>query len=250
MPSRRRAFQGVTAFVGLPGSGKTYSLAEVGIAYLNNGSDVWCNAGFDLRGANVYSSFNELALIRAPECRKLHARSRGVCDCKPHELPCACILIDEAQLYFNARKWQEFPDGFLYMLSQVRKFRVHLYFTSLFWNMVDVNLRNMTYWVWECQAGFRGRSFVRRRFPPEERRQKDERAAAKHRVKVRTEVASFYDTFSLVAVAERKSPRERELASWATGGGAKPALPAESTNTEPAAAGRRRRRGGSARDAA
>lgn len=198
-PSRRRSYQGVTCFTGMPGSGKTYSLSEVGVSYRARGWPVWSNYGFDFGmstgddGCHVYRSFEELASIPGP----------------------ACILIDEAQLYFNARKWQEFPDGFLYRLSQVRKDGIHLYYTSLFWDMIDKNLRNLTFWVWECEAAaFRGR-FIRRRFPPEHARKRDERAFDKHRVKVAPAIAELYDTTSKVAVAAPSKVSARETAQWA-----------------------------------
>lgn len=195
IPSDRRPFRGVTAFVGLPGSGKTYSLAEVGVGYQAKGWDVWCNKGFDLVGAQVYSSFEELAAIRGP----------------------AAVLIDEAQLFFNSRRWQEFPDGFLYSLTQVRKLELHLYFTALRWGSIDVNLREMTFWVWECEQkmSFRGARFVRRRLPPEQVRKKDERPADTHHVRVRREIASYYDTMGTVAVGQGRARRDRDGERWA-----------------------------------
>lgn len=189
----------MTALLGMPGSGKTATLAEVGVGYRAKGWDVWSNSGFDfgmMTGdpqCHVYNSFDELAAIPGP----------------------ACILIDEAQLYFNARRWQDFPDGFLYRLSQVRKDGVHLFYTTLFWDMIDKNLRSMTYNVWECEAGFRRGHFVRRRYPPLERRTKDQRPFEKQRVKVALPIVAMYDTYAKVAVAPKTKVRERDSAAWA-----------------------------------
>lgn len=199
IPSRRRGYQGVTALTGMPGSGKTYTLCEIGVGYRAMGWPVWSNAGFDFGmstgddGCHTYNSFEELADIVGP----------------------ACILIDEAQLYFNARRWQDFPDGFLYSLSQVRKLGVHLYYTSLHWDMIDKNLRNLTFNVWECEAMALRGWFVRRRFPPEHVRRKDERSRDKHRVKVNLGIAELYDTTARVAVGPRPKLSPRETARWA-----------------------------------
>jgi hypothetical protein len=193
LPKPGKAYQGVTALTGMPGSGKTYSLAQIGLEALGRGERVYCNAGFDLEGCEVYSSMQELIDLEGP----------------------AVILIDEAPLYFNARKWQEFPDGFLYRLTQIRKDGFQLYYTSISWEMVDVNLRRMTFWVWECES-LTSKRFRRHRFPAQERRQKDERPRERHRVRINPAVCAAYDTFGKVAVASstlKRKPKESER--WA-----------------------------------
>lgn len=176
---RRRGYMGVTAFVGLPGSGKTYSLAQVAWEAQRAGYRVYANEGFDPEGAMTYASFEELANV-PPGC---------------------VILLDEAPLYFNARKWQEFPDGLLYKFTQVRKFGWQFYFSTIDWRMVEVNLRRLTFWVWECDHVL-GPWHSRKRFPPEERRHKDERPRERHLYRLNEAVAKSYDTLGTVAVAE------------------------------------------------
>lgn len=192
--SRRRRYQGVTAFIGLPGSGKTYALAEIGLDAMRRGREVWCNAGFDLEGARRFSSFEEFAEI-------------------PND---AVVVWDELPLYVNARKWQEFPDGLLYRLTQIRKDGLELYYSTIDWRMVDVNVRRLTFWTWECR-GITTRLLIRRRFPPEERRKKDERAREIKLVRVRASVGQAYDTFGKVAVRSR-ALTAGESESWSLPG--------------------------------
>ncbi len=181
----KRKYQGVTAYVGMPGSGKSYGLAEEGKRALDRGRPVFSNAGFDFGatatgwrdGCFQFGSFEEL--VHVPQG--------------------ATILIDEAPLYFNARKWQDFPDGFMYRLTQVRKDGLEVYYSTIDWRMVDVQLRRMTFWVWECKA-LTGRLLHRRMFPPEERRKKDERARRSEFVRVKPSVSELYDTLGKVSV--------------------------------------------------
>jgi hypothetical protein len=193
---RRRRYQGVTAYVGLPGSGKTYSLAEVGRRALDDGREVWSNAGFDFAPGHpqskVFSSFEEFTEI-------------------PNG---AVVLWDELPLYVNSRKWQEFPDGLLYRLTQIRKDGLELHYSTIDWRMVDINVRRVTFWTWECRS-ITSRVFCRALFPPEERRKKDERARRREFVRVKIETAGLYDTYGKVSVAPPKALTAGEAAKWA-----------------------------------
>jgi hypothetical protein len=181
-----RRYQGVTAYVGLPGSGKTYTLAAVGMRALDRGRRVWANVDhtgqrpwFNAPGVEAFRSFEEFAEI-------------------PND---AVILWDELPLFVNARKWQDFPDGLLYRLTQIRKDGLQLHFSTIDWRMVDVNVRRITFWTWECSHVV-GAWHVRRLRPPEERRRKvrgkDERARATEFFRIRQDVRTTYDTFGKV----------------------------------------------------
>ena len=191
---RKRAerYQGVEAFVGLPGSGKTYALAEIGVRALARGETVWTNAGFELEGAHRFSSFDEFAEIEGP----------------------AVILWDELPLYVNARKWQEFPDGLLYRLTQIRKDGLRLYYSTIDWKMVDVNVRRITFWTWECRS-LTARWMVRRQWPIPERRDRNERPRRSKYFRIHPSVFEAYDTGAKVAVArERLRHSDSESQKW------------------------------------
>jgi hypothetical protein len=177
----RRHYNGVTAFVGLPGSGKTYSLAKVGLDAMARGRTVWANVDHTmeqpwLAGARPFASFDEFAQI-------------------PND---AVIVWDELPLFVNARKWQDFPDGLLYRLTQIRKDGLELYFSTIDWRMVDVNVRRITFWTWECEHVI-GRLHRRVLWPPEERRKKDDRPRRRELMLIRSSIGDAYDTLGKVS---------------------------------------------------
>lgn len=184
-----RKYQGVTAFVGFPGSGKTYSLAAIGAKAIAKGETVYCNRGFDLEGAVVLQSFEQFSDVE-----------HGI------------MLWDELPLYFNARKWAEFPDSMLYKFTQIRKDGVKLFYSAIHENMIDTNIRRVTFWSWHCRA-ITSRYFVRALLPGPEMRRPDDRARHRELVRVRMEVASLYDTTRKVELPKKLRERlEREQA--------------------------------------
>lgn len=161
-----RRYQGVTAYVGMPGSGKTYALAEIAARKLRQGRSVFCNAGFDVLGAAVFSSFEEFCTLPAG----------------------SVVVWDELPLYVNARKWSEFPDGLLYRLTQVRKDGIELYYSAIDEAMVDLNVRRVTFWYWHCRA-VTARVLVRSLWPPESFRKARQRPMRRELVIVRERIA-------------------------------------------------------------
>lgn len=186
----RRKFDGVTAFVGLPGSGKTYSLAAVGARAMDRDIPVYCNAGFDLVGARPFASFDEFLGIPSG----------------------SVVLWDELPLYVNARKWQEFPDGLLYRLTQVRKDSIRLYYSAIHEMMIDTNVRRITFNMWLCRS-ITYRFFTRSLHWPDELRRANARARGREFVWVRKSIASLYDSWGKVAAPERRRA-ERESQRW------------------------------------
>lgn len=183
--SKKSRYQGVTAFVGMPGSGKTYSLAEVGKRALDRGERVVCNAGFDLQGAEVMATFDEFAGLEGP-----------------------CVVVwDELPLYFNARKWSEFPDMMLYKFTQIRKDGLQLYYSTIHEDMIDVNIRRVTFWYWRCRSFplLYGKLGLHRRslWPPEQFRGRGDKAYRSEWFRIRPEVAALYDTLGKVALPQR-----------------------------------------------
>ncbi len=188
---RLRAYTGVTGYVGMPGSGKTYSLAQVGLAAMRRGEPVFCNAGFDLAGAERFSSFDDFVSIE-----------RGI------------VVWDELPLYVNARKWSEFPDGLLYKLTQIRKDGVRLYYSAIHEQMIDVNVRRITFNFWHCRS-ITARWFKRTLWPPEQFRKANQRPLRKEWVVVRGEVCDAYDTMAKVAAPVSVLDLGKKRAEWA-----------------------------------
>lgn len=142
---RNRPYRGVTAAVGLPGSGKSYYLVEKVLEAQRRGIPTYSNAGFDVKGTETIGSFRDLVEVQGP----------------------AVIAFDELPLFFNARRWQTFPDGMLYKLTQIRKDQIELYYSTINPKMVDITLRHLTFeWVW-CRHIY-GRLMRRIHKSPEE----------------------------------------------------------------------------------
>ncbi len=182
---RTRRYQGVTAYTGMMGGGKTYALAEYGDLMMRRGRGVACNAGFDLKGAEVYRSFEEMC----------EAIAMGF-----------VVLLDEAPLYFNARRWAEFPDSVWYGLTQARHDGAEFHYSTLHEDFVDKVLRNLTFNWWDCRA-LSGRWLWRRRYPPQEFRRQGARPLERRLVRVRSRIAGLYDTTGKVAVPPRVGDR-------------------------------------------
>lgn len=179
---RTKRYLGVTAAVGLPGSGKSYYLAEKALKAQKQGLPVYSNAGFDVAGTKPIRSFDHFAKLRGP----------------------AVVVWDELPLYFNARRWADFPDGMLYKLTQIRKDSIQLYYSTIHEMLVDTVLRRLTFsWVEHRHMGGR---FVRRtHWPPREFRTEGHQAYRKEIIIMRRRVMDAYDTMGRVEVhnAER-----------------------------------------------
>lgn len=198
MVSRRR-YQGVTAYVGMPGSGKSYALVERALRSREQGRSVWTNAGFEVEGCSVFQSFEEFLAI--PDG--------------------AVICFDEMPLYFNARRWQEFPDGLLYRLTQIRKHGLELHYSAIHEMMVDTTIRRLTFWWWTCRS--LGLGLMRRDcWPPEAFRRTQSRPVDSRVFRIRRKVTRAYDTMARVAVPAARATALGDLGAlggtWGTPG--------------------------------
>jgi len=182
--SKWSRYQGVTAFVGMPGGGKSYGLAEMAHRALKSGMKVYSNAGFDIEGSVILQSFEEFAALQGP----------------------ALVVWDELPLYFNSRKWAEFPDGMLYKFTQIRKDGLRLAYSTIHEDMVDVNIRRVTFWYWHCNAVTR-RVLRRTLWPPTQFRKANSKPYAKEWVYVSKKIAHLYDSWGKVAVQSAVAER-------------------------------------------
>jgi len=102
---------------GLPGSGKTAFLTHKATEFLAQGRSVWANKGYTINDPRVkyYSKIEELVHLRD-----------GV------------ILMDEAQVYLNARKWEVLDERFIYKLQQHRHHGLDIWGTVQNVKRIDV----------------------------------------------------------------------------------------------------------------
>lgn len=117
---------------GLPGSGKTYVLVRKALEFLD-------------RDIPVYSNF----LLNVPEDKKylvhyynkmsdLINLERGV------------VLMDEAQIYFNSRKWETLDERLQYKFQQHRKDGLDIWGTVQDIRRLDVIVRELVSHYYEC----------------------------------------------------------------------------------------------------
>jgi hypothetical protein len=187
-PSMKAAYKGITAFVGLPGSGKSYSMVEQIVKDLKNGRQVYVNQGFEVHGCNTYRNFEEMFVVP----------------------PGSSIYVDEAPVYFNSRRWSEFPDALMYRFNQIRKDDLRLYWSAQHESRADVVLRQLTAQFWQCRA-ITSRIFIRALWAPEDFRKSAEKPLRRQMKFVKKRFFEMYDTNAKVAVPAGLLRRIAEL---------------------------------------
>lgn len=193
----------VIAIVGRTGSGKTLFLTKIGLASLKRSQEVYSNYGL---AGSYHLPFNLLGGVYG-----------------------SVVLIDEAGVWFNARKWQNFPEEIGLLLKQNRKLlgdvslgsSAGFFYTAQSFTDVDKNLRSITDWVYTCFKFPFLRLFAYRRFRPADF---DDIGMVKQKAHSwgfglyfgRKRYFRAYDTFALVERSpELRSLREELLASRA-----------------------------------
>jgi len=115
----------IIAYTGLPGSGKTYSLAaDCAGVQKKYGLPVYAN--FALAGAHFFTDLKQVLNVE-----------RGV------------IAIDEMNTLCPAHKWQSIPVEYQNLWTQSRKQDIDLWYTSQRFSKVVESIRSITNYVWE-----------------------------------------------------------------------------------------------------
>lgn len=123
---RRKPYRGVTAYVGVPGAGKTYALARWAIAQVEAGRPVYCSAGFSVPGSKVFHSVDDFLAVPSG----------------------AAVCVDEAPIWFDSRAWAGLPPEVTYRFTQVRHAGIELRYTAIDPSMVEKRLRAITFdWI-------------------------------------------------------------------------------------------------------
>lgn len=108
----------INIITGKPGMGKTYTLVRIALKSIKQGRNVYSNFHIDLnkfypkypkqtvKWGTIYfwKNVEDLMTIRSGD-----------------------ILMDEAQIYLNSRKWQLLPPELMYKLQQHRKQGLNIY---------------------------------------------------------------------------------------------------------------------------
>lgn len=114
----------IIAYTGLPGAGKTYSLAKD--CFFENkrrGRDIYAN--FALKGARYFNDIRQILNVE-----------KGI------------IAIDEMNTLCPASKWQQLPVEYVNLWTQSRKNGIDLWFTTQNFRRVVASIRDVTNYVW------------------------------------------------------------------------------------------------------
>lgn len=118
----------ITAYVGLPGSGKTYLMSlDILDAMKRRTREAWTN--YPLVGAHYFDDF-----------RLVQKVSKGI------------IAADELNALAHAHDWHNLDPKLLTLWTQSRKLGIDFWYTSQGFHMVNNQVRQLTNWVWKCRA--------------------------------------------------------------------------------------------------
>lgn len=185
---RSRRYRGIECFWGPPGSGKTYELAAWGLAQQSEGRPLYCSYGFELPGSIPFRSIEEFVSI---------PNGSAVC-------------VDEAPIWFDARAWASMDPVVLVRLTQVRHYDIQLRYTAIHPSMVELRLRQITFTFWEHRALVGPWNLRRRSKSPEGAPKLRTEDGGWRLRRMRSEVASAYDTTADADVTEWAVERERK----------------------------------------
>lgn len=166
----------ITAYVGLPGTGKTYGLVLEAIRNIKR-SDVYANFDINIDGVKRIYGFSDLLKVR-----------QGV------------VLLDELNLWFPSRLWDKIPPEVLSLWAQSRKRGIDVYYSTQHLDRVDKVIREVTNYVVRCNliSIFSLQFFIYSTFQPEDWDKKDRRALSRKIVKFSEKIASLYDTYQII----------------------------------------------------
>jgi len=113
----------IVAYVGLPGSGKTYSMAQSMLAEHARGRHIFAN--FPLKGARGFTDLKQVLGVR-----------KGI------------IGADELNVLCPSRLWRNIPTEYMMLWTQSRKLGIDFWYTTQSFHRVDVSIRSITNFVW------------------------------------------------------------------------------------------------------
>lgn len=136
---------GVTAYTGLLGSGKTYSMVDDAFQLF-----------LDRRpGEQPLTIFTNMTGLRFPGAVYIGGYE-DLLKCQS-----GLILIDEASLWMPSRLWAKLPFELMYKFNQARKDGLQLFFTAQNMERVDCVLRDIVNLAVRCKSLISGRYFIR-----------------------------------------------------------------------------------------
>ena len=137
----------IEAYVGVPGSGKSYMLVKRGLEALAKARQVYADSGF-IRD-NVYHYLRRRhrmshreAVLKADSIEEIRDY-KGLLNVYE-----GLLLFDEAHMWFNSREYRLFPTEVLGFWSQHRKVGVDVLLATQRYASVDTMIRDLVAHVW------------------------------------------------------------------------------------------------------
>jgi len=167
----------ITAYVGLPGTGKTYGLVLEAIRGIRNKRNVYSNFDINLEGVIRIKGFSDLIHIRD-----------------------GLVILDELNLWFPSRLWQSIPPEVLSLWAQSRKRGIELIYSTQHLDRVDKVVREVTNFVIRCNtiSIFGLQLFMYSTFQPEDWDKEKRRSLGRRIVRFRQSIADLYDTYQII----------------------------------------------------
>jgi len=123
----------ITLVTGLPGAGKTYFAVREMVQALKEGRDVYTNIPCKIEGVKYWKKLKNLLYLK-----------KGL------------IVMDEAQVYLNSRKWDTLPEWVQYKLQQHRKQGLDILAITQSINRIDTVMRELIGDYKKCTKFFLG----------------------------------------------------------------------------------------------
>jgi len=182
----------ITAYVGLPGSGKTYGLVLEAVRAVNQGRNVYSNFDINIEGISRIRGFSDLVKVR-----------NGL------------VILDELNLWFPSRLWQSIPPEILSLWAQSRKRGIDLVYSTQHLDRIDKVIREVTNYVIRCNSIsiFGLQFFIYSTYQPEDWDKQNRRSLGHRIVRFRQSVASLYDTYQIIEDIATILEREAKLKS-------------------------------------
>jgi len=137
----------IEAYVGVPGSGKSYMLVKRDLEALAKGKRIYANFGFIRE--NVYHYLRRR--YRLPH-REAVLKADSIEEIRDYKgllsVYEGLLLFDEAHMWFNAREYRLFPTEVLGFWSQHRKVGVDVLLATQRYGSVDTMIRDLVAHVW------------------------------------------------------------------------------------------------------
>lgn len=168
----------ITAYVGKPGSGKTFLMTKHLIQEMNRGRDVLSN--YPIRRARYMEDLDQALNF-----------TKGI------------IAVDELHLLAPTNKRWSLPVEYARLWSQGRHMEIDFFYTTQKFHRIDPQIRDLTSFAWECKRII-GPLHVAYLYDADdiERKRRKAKAYEKHYFLIKKSVYSQYKRYNKINLAK------------------------------------------------